>query len=60
MSVITSISAGEFAASASRSAPRRPSASLARYDGTPKLFAYIWKSGLRSFEPESRPSNIRR
>jgi hypothetical protein len=39
MSVITSISAGEFTASASRSAPRSPSASLTRQDGTPKLFA---------------------
>ena len=41
MSVITSISAGPFAASASFNAPRNPAASRTCQDGTPKLRANI-------------------
>src|SRR5690242_2708287 len=39
MSVITSINAGAFADRASRRAPRSPSASVQRQEGTPKLLA---------------------
>ena len=51
MSVITSISAGLLAARASRSAERRPSASVTRQEGTPKLWH---KSGSPGCAARSR------